>query len=157
MMKILFLCTHNACRSILAESIARQIGSDVWTVASAGSDPAGRVHSDTLVELQARHFPVAGLHSKSWDDVQDFKPDVVITVCDQAAGESCPVWFGRAIKAHWGLPDPTKLADPQERMQGFTQVISTLDFRLSILANTIRKGMPPSEQLAAMLKKLAED
>lgn len=112
-MNILFLCTHNSCRSILAEAITRhlvlQLGnqSDV-VVASAGSSPRSIVHPLTLQYLTQRSVDTKNLQSKSWDDLADFNPDLVITVCDLAAGESCPVWFGRAVKGHWGLPDPTR-------------------------------------------------
>lgn len=111
-LKLLFLCTHNACRSILAESIARSLGEDLWEVASAGSHPAGEVHPATLAALSEHDLPTQALASKSWNDLTDYQPDIVITVCDQAAGESCPIWFGKAVKGHWGLPDPSKEADP---------------------------------------------
>ena len=156
-MKLLFLCTHNACRSVLAESIARHIGGGLWQVASAGSHPAGQVHPDTLSVLTEKHLPLDGLQSKNWDDVSGFNPDIVITVCDQAAGESCPVWFGRAIKAHWGLPDPTKEADADRKRQRFKQVISTLEARLQRLADFVRQEPnATSEQLHATLKQLEE-
>ena len=154
-MKLLFLCTHNACRSVLAESIARHIGQGLWTVASAGSHPAGEIHPDTLTVLMEKNLPTEGLHSKSWDDVSDFNPDVVITVCDQAAGESCPVWFGKAVKAHWGLPDPTKQADTILKRREFEQVISTLETRLQKFATCIRQQPnATAEQLQATIKRL---
>lgn len=154
-MKLLFLCTHNACRSVLAESIARQLGQGVWTVASAGSHPAGKIHPDTLAVLTEKNLPTEGLLSKSWNDVSDFTPDVVITVCDQAAGESCPVWFGKAIKAHWGLPDPTKQTDAILKRSEFEQVISTLKSRLHGFVAFIRQQPnATAQQLQAELKRL---
>lgn len=110
-MNILFLCTHNACRSILAEAIFRHVAAALGVKAqiySAGSAPRGQVHPLTLQYLTDWHINTTGLFSKSWDDLADVAPDLVITVCDQAAGESCPVWFGKAVKAHWSLPDPTR-------------------------------------------------
>ncbi|MCB1755608.1 MAG: arsenate reductase ArsC [Gammaproteobacteria bacterium] len=157
-MKLLFLCTHNACRSVLAESIARQTGEHLWTVASAGSQPAGQVHPDTLAVLIEKKFPVEGLSSKSWDEVSQFTPDAVITVCDQAAGESCPVWFGSAVKAHWGLPDPTKHADPAQRRQLFEDVIATLHSRLDRLAAFLTQTSPvDKDQLQSELQRLGEN
>lgn len=154
-MNILFLCTHNACRSILAESIATQLGDGLWSVASAGSEPAGRVHPNTLKELENRRYPTAALASKSWEAVQHFTPNLVITLCDQTAGEACPVWFGKAVKAHWGLPDPTKETDSAQKQQGFEQIISTLEARLQRLAEFVKQQpCASSEQLQIKLKQL---
>jgi len=154
-MKLLFLCTHNACRSVLAESISRQHGQGLWTVASAGSQPAVHIHPDTLTVLTEKNLPTEGLYSKSWDDVSDFNPDIVITVCDQVAGESCPVWFGKAIKTHWGLPDPTRQTDTTQKRSEFEQVISTLESRLQGFASFIRQQPnATSQQLQAELKRL---
>ncbi|MDO6459492.1 arsenate reductase ArsC [Granulosicoccaceae sp. 1_MG-2023] len=156
-MNILFLCTHNACRSVLAESIARHTGVGLWQVASAGSHPAGRVHPDTLAALREKGLPTDGLSSQSWDELSDFQPDVVITVCDQAAGETCPVWFGKAVKAHWGLPDPTREDDDSKRRQRFDEVISTLERRLQRLAQFISKGAASDrDALQAQLTTLKE-
>ncbi|ABC27416.1 Protein-tyrosine-phosphatase [Hahella chejuensis KCTC 2396] len=157
-MKLLFLCTHNACRSILAESLARQIGAGLWSVASAGSSPAGRIHPDTLAALTERGLPTEGLHSKSWNEVKDFHPDVVITVCDQAAGESCPVWFGQAAKLHWGLPDPSKQTDPQSKRHQFEQVINMLETKLLLLVKVSRQQpSTPKAQWQAELERLEEE
>ncbi|MDQ7049701.1 MAG: arsenate reductase ArsC [Enterobacterales bacterium] len=153
-MNILFLCTHNACRSILAESIANSIGKNLWQAFSAGSTPAGKVHPETIYQLISRHYPVEGLLSKSWDELTDIKPDIVITVCDQAAGEACPVWFGQAIKGYWGLPDPTK-ALPDEREAVFKLVMNTLEQRLLKLADAVNtKSM---EELPSLITRLAKE
>ena len=156
-MNLLFLCTHNACRSVLAESIAQQVGQGLWTVTSAGSHPAGQIHPDTLSMLKNRGFPTQHLYSKSWDEVSNFNPDVVITVCDQASGESCPVWFGKAIKSQWGLPDPTQQSDPTLRRQHFEQLISTLELRLQQLAQIVRRESDISmEHLQLQLARLGD-
>tara|TARA_R110001592_G_scaffold351621_1_gene648889 strand:+ start:442 stop:912 length:471 start_codon:yes stop_codon:yes gene_type:complete len=155
-MKLLFLCTHNACRSIIAESLAKQIGGDIWKVESAGSAPAGHVHPFTLATLKTRLLPTDDLHSKSWEDVQHFQPDIVITVCDQAAGESCLVWFGQAIKGHWGLPDPTKRENFSTKEILMAHVILTLDNHLSLLAEAIKSGVDRS-QISTILKQLSEE
>lgn len=155
-MKLLFLCTHNACRSIIAESLAKQIGGDLWEVKSAGSTPANQVHPFTLSTLKAQRIQTNDLHSKSWEDVQDFLPDIVITVCDQTAGESCPVWFGQAIKAHWGLADPTKQENLSTKEIVMTQIILTLNNKLNLLAEAIKYGVD-TEHLSAILTQLSEE
>ena len=110
-LKILFICTHNRCRSILSEAITNQIAAGLIEAQSAGSHPAEQVHPLTLEYLASCGYDVSGLHSKSWQSMADsFSPDVVIMVCDQAAGESCPLWLGTVPKLHWGLADPSKLA-----------------------------------------------
>lgn len=138
--KVLFLCTHNACRSILAQAIRQEMVSRLaeqtdillWQFASAGSEPAGEVHPQTLLQLARRGYSTEGLSSKSWDVVSDFSPDIVITVCDSAAGETCPLWLGQTLKLHWGLPDPT-LADPVDMDAQFSRVISVLESRINAL------------------------
>lgn len=106
-LRVLFVCTHNRCRSILAEASLRARGGRRVLVQSGGSEPAGAIHPLTLDFLQRQHLPIENLYSKSWNDLGDFMPDVVITVCDSAAREPCPLWLGRAVRAHWGVPDPT--------------------------------------------------
>ena len=115
-MKILYICTHNRCRSILSEAITNHFASDHIQAKSAGSQPAGEVHPLSLRYLNEAGISTEGLQSQSWDDFEYFKPDVVITVCDSAAGEACPVWFGQSIKMHWGLADPSKLEGTEEEI-----------------------------------------
>jgi arsenate reductase len=106
---VLFLCTGNSARSILAEVIMNHLGQGQFMAYSAGSHPRGSVHPLTLDTLQRLHLPTAGLRSKSWEEfAQPGAPqlDFVFTVCDDAAGEVCPVWPGKPITAHWGVPDP---------------------------------------------------
>lgn len=151
-MKILFLCTHNACRSILAEAIFRAealtAGMDI-KVQSAGSAPRGQVHPLTLQYLSAWHIDTTGLYSKSWDDLADYAPDLVITVCDQAAGESCPVWFGNAVKAHWSLPDPSRAAlSPSAQQQEFAALHQALQQRAKALFQATTT--PDSTMLSAI-------
>jgi arsenate reductase len=134
MLKLLFICTHNRCRSILAEAITRHIAGNVFDVRSAGSQPAGVVFDGTLNFLHERGISAEGLHSESWDAHESFKPDVVITVCDNAAGEACPLWMGDAIRVHWGLSDPSKMTDAQAQQQAFTEVADVLTQRIKNLA-----------------------
>jgi len=140
LMKLLFVCTHNRCRSILAEAICRAEAGDVFEVRSAGSQPAGEVYPGTLAFLQQQGIATEGLQSQSWEDFSEFNPQVVITVCDSAAGEGCPMWMGNAIKVHWGLPDPSKETDHQKQQQLFNQVAATLRKRISKLKNIAWQG-----------------
>ncbi len=104
-MNILFLCTGNSCRSILAEATFNTLAPAGWSAQSAGSRPTGAVHPRSLALLTREGIATTGLHSKSWDALPT-KPDVVITVCGSAAGESCPAYLGPVLRAHWGVADP---------------------------------------------------
>lgn len=104
-MHILFLCTGNSCRSILAEATFNQLAPTGWHASSAGSQPTGNVHPRSLALLAREGINTEGLHSKSWDNLTP-APDIVITVCANAAGEACPVYLGKAVRAHWGVADP---------------------------------------------------
>ena len=129
-MKILFICTHNACRSILSEVITRQIAAGRIDVASAGSSPGENVHPLTLEHLRKHGYDAAGLYSKSLEAVREFDPDIVVTVCDSAAGETCPVWLGKAIKTHWSLPDPSGAGGAsREKADAFAAVMATIETR----------------------------
>ena len=137
--KILFVCTHNRCRSILGEVIANTKHSDVFEAYSAGSAPAGEVHPLTLRYLKARDLPVEGLKSQSWDDFEDEGLDLVITVCDSAANEICPLWMGETPRLHWGMPDPSRVeGSEQEVERTFYDVMDALDAKLSELRAMIR-------------------
>jgi arsenate reductase len=115
-MKILFLCTHNRCRSILAEALFNHFAPAGVRGYSAGSEPKGEVHPRTLALLKRKGVATEGLYSKSWDDLADLHPDIVITVCDNAAGEACPIFFGAATKGHWGVPDPSQISGSDEQV-----------------------------------------
>ncbi len=109
MLNVLVLCTGNSARSILGEVLFTSLSEGRVRAFSAGSQPAGRVNPGALAKLEREGHPTEGLRSKSWDEFaadseQPF--DIVITVCDRAAGESCPVWYGTPVTVHWGIPDP---------------------------------------------------
>ena len=107
-MKVLFMCTHNSCRSILSEALFIHLAPEGVEAVSSGSFPSGRVNQRALQTLEAARISTAGLSSKASDAFEGSPPDIVITVCDRAAGEACPIFFGPALKAHWGLADPSE-------------------------------------------------
>ena len=104
-MNVLFLCTGNSCRSILAEATFNHLAPEGWHAMSAGGHPSGTVHSRSLDLLAREGIPTEGLHSKSWDNLPH-TPDIVITVCANAAGETCPAYLGPVLRSHWGVEDP---------------------------------------------------
>ena len=128
-MKLLFICTHNRCRSILAEAITNHVADGSISAASAGSSPQGEVHPSSLVALKRHSIDTNGLRSQSWSDFEDFKADAIITLCDQAASESCAVWFEEAVRVHWGLKDPSKSDNDDE----FDKTIDVLSRRIAAL------------------------
>lgn len=136
---VLFLCTGNSARSILAEAILNRLGAGRFEAHSAGSFPKGAVHPLALDLLQRENHPTATLRSKSWDEfaTADAPPlDFVFTVCDQAAGEACPVWPGQPMTAHWGLPDPAAVdGTPAEQGLAFADTYRRLERRIGAFVN----------------------
>lgn len=136
---VLFLCTGNSARSILAESLLNQRGRGRFVGYSAGSFPKGEVHPLALELLGTMKMPTAGLRSKSWDEFAmpgAPRMDFVFTVCDDAAGEVCPVWPGQPMTAHWGIADPAAVAGSElERRAAFRAAFNELDSRITIFAN----------------------
>ena len=106
-MRVLFMCTANSCRSILSEAMFNHLAPAGFEAVSAGSFPKGQVLPRSLSTLQQAGIAIVSLHSKGNDAFESNPPDIVITVCDKAAGETCPVYFGTALKSHWGLEDPS--------------------------------------------------
>jgi arsenate reductase len=136
---VLFLCTGNSARSILGEALLRHWGRGQFTAFSAGSFPKGDVNPMALALLRSVHLPTAGLRSKSWREFE--KPDApvmdfVITVCDQAASEVCPIWPGQPITAHWGIPDPAAIeGSDAARMAAFKDAYRRLDARIKLFVS----------------------
>jgi arsenate reductase len=133
---ILFLCTGNSARSILAESILNRWGQGQFKALSAGSHPKGEVHPLAIQLLQQLDFPTEGLRSKSWAEFStDQSPhlDFVITVCDKAAGEMCPYWPGQPMTAHWGIPDPAEAEGSElDRKFAFREAFRALETRIKL-------------------------
>jgi arsenate reductase (thioredoxin) len=134
---VLFLCTGNSARSIMAEVLANQSGHGRFTAYSAGSQPRGDVNPMALQVLQEAGFSTGGLRSKPWDEFAGPdapEMDLIITVCDRAAGETCPVWPGQPITAHWGVPDPAAAVGTAEEIhKAFVQAMLVLQQRISLL------------------------
>ena len=133
---VLFLCTGNSARSIMAEAILNRKGKPEFTAYSAGSHPAGRVRTEALKQLEAAHLPTDGLRSKNWDEFAAPgapQMDFVFTVCDNAAREPCPFWPGQPMTAHWGVPDPAAVqGTPEQIARAFRDAFMMLDRRISL-------------------------
>jgi len=133
---VLFLCTGNSARSIMAEAILNQKGYPNFTGYSAGSHPSGKVQPEALKQIDAAGMPTKGLRSKSWDEFA--RPDAprmhfVFTVCDQAAQEMCPIWPGHPLTARWGIPDPAAAVGTNEEIEhAFFEAFTTLDRRIGL-------------------------
>ena len=138
-LNVLFLCTGNSARSIMSEVMMNAMGAPRFRAFSAGSYPTGKVNPFAIELLQKNRLPTDGLRSKSWDEFS--RPgapelDFVFTVCDQAAGEVCPIWPGQPISAHWGVPDPAAVdGTDDEKRRAFFRAYSTLQNRIQLFLN----------------------
>lgn len=136
---VLFLCTGNSARSIMAEAILNHKGGPRFTAFSAGSHASGTVRPEALAQLEVAHIPTAGLRSKTWDEFATPaapKLDFVFTVCDNAAKEVCPIWPGQPMTAHWGVPDPAAAqGTAQEIQRAYRNAFFMLDRRISLFLN----------------------
>ena len=142
---VLFLCTGNSARSIMAEGILNFKGRPNFTAYSAGSHPSGVVRPEALRQLEIAHIPISGLRSKSWDEfAQPGSPkfDFVLTVCDNAAREMCPVWPGQPTTAHWGVPDPAAVRGSTADIErAFCEAFLLLDRRISLFLSVPLKSL----------------
>jgi len=134
---VLFLCTGNTARSILAEAYLNQAGRERFKAHSAGSKPGSAVHPRALALLQKHRIPTDGLRSKNWNEFSSpgaEHMDIVITVCDAAAAEPCPYWPGQPMTAHWGVPDPAAVqGNEEEQQRAFVQAYTTLSNRINLM------------------------
>ena len=153
---VLFLCTGNSARSIIAESILNRVGRGRFNAYSAGSHPTGRVNPHAFTLLKRLNYPTDGLRSKSWSEFAPPSPielDFVFTVCDNAAGEVCPVWPGQPMTAHWGVPDPAAVTGSEaEIAAAFNDTHRMLNNRLSIFVS-----LPIASLNAMSLQKRLDD
>lgn len=142
---VLFLCTGNSARSIMAEAILSRLGAGKFNAYSAGSQPKGEVHPHALRLLERFNFRIGNFRSKSWDEfAQPGAPvlDFVFTVCDNAAGEVCPIWPGQPMTAHWGVPDPASVEGADaEIAAAFIDVYRRLNNRIAIFVNLPFEGL----------------
>lgn len=155
-LNVLFLCTGNSARSIIAESVLSALGREKFRAFSAGSHPAGQLHPLALELLESKHLPTEGLRSKDWAEfATEGAPQLhfVFTVCDRAAGEACPIWPGQPMTAHWGVPDPAEIeGDEETRRKAFFLTWYYLYNRISLFINL------PFDKLDAMaLKKRLQE
>lgn len=136
---VLFICTGNSARSIIAEAVLNHLGAGRFRAYSAGSQPAGQVNPLTIETLQSRKFDTAGLRSKSWDEFATPdapQMDFIFTVCDKAGGESCPLWPGHPVTAHWGFPDPAAVQGSwDDKLKAFATTFREISQRLRIFLN----------------------
>ncbi|MDA0670509.1 MAG: arsenate reductase ArsC [Proteobacteria bacterium] len=126
MINIAFICTHNSCRSIMAEALANALLSKTVIAYSAGSAPSGNINPYALEVLEKNAIDTNGLYSKSIVDLQSIQFDVVITLCGNAKNESCPIWVGKCLKAHWGFDDPSQITDSEKRKKAFDDLFMKL-------------------------------
>ncbi|UJB21083.1 MULTISPECIES: arsenate reductase ArsC [Lysobacter] len=150
---VLFLCTGNSARSIMAEAILNVLGKGRFKAYSAGSHPSGQVQPMARQLAEAIGYDASQIRSKSWDEfAADGAPhmDIVITVCDNAAGEACPIWLGHPALAHWGVPDPVAVAgDEEDRRHAYTAAFATLRRRIELLLSLPLQSL---DRLAAQAK-----
>lgn len=156
--RVLFVCTGNSARSVLAEATLRAWGGARFDAFSAGSQPTGRINPYALDTLAAAGMTTAGLRSKSWDEFsRDEAPpmDLVVTVCDSAASESCPVFFGDFVRTHWGLPDPAAVeGSDAEKRAAFVQAHATIKARVMAFLTMPSETWADREALKVALDRI---
>lgn len=154
-MNILFLCTGNSCRSILAEATFNHLAPAGWRALSAGSQPTGQVHPRSLALLAREGIAIDGYHSKSWTDLP-LTPDIVISVCGSAAGETCPAYLGPVLRSHWGVEDPAHATGTEAQIEAaFATAYRILRARIeALLALPLDELANDSEALGMELERI---
>lgn len=156
--RVLFLCTANCCRSQMAEALLRHRGGERFEVHSAGSHPAGYVHPLVSEAMAALGVPMHEGRSKSWDEFAETRMDVVITLCDSAANEACPVWPGAPLQVHWPLPDPVSIMANKEEVSQFScRVAERLDGLIQELVRMNWREMSGAARKEALLGLVRSD
>jgi arsenate reductase (thioredoxin) len=155
-MNILFLCTGNSCRSILAEATFNHLAPKGMAAMSAGSKPKGEIHPRSLALLASEGISTDGYHSKSWDHLPTV-PDIVITVCGNAAGETCPAYLGNVIRAHWGVEDPDAVSGSEADIQAnFVHAYQVLRNRIEAFLSLDIEALKANNTLQGALDKIGE-
>lgn len=154
-MNVLFLCTGNSCRSLMGEAIFNHLAPEGWHALSAGSKPIGRLNSRAVALLQEKGISTEGCYSKSWNDLP-LVPDIVISVCGNAANESCPAYLGPALRSHWGVEDPAHAEGTEEEVKAaFETAYGILRFRIEcFLALPSELMQSNSERLKAEMDRI---
>ncbi len=153
---ILFLCTANCCRSQMAEAILKHLDSERFEALSAGASPAGYIHPLVPAALEPMGISVIDQHSKSWEDFKDHPPDLLVTVCDSAASEVCPVWPGRPATVHWPLPDPVgTVGSDDEALVAARRVAERIELKIKSMI-ALDWDRLTSENLQQQLEDIAQ-
>lgn len=153
MLNVFVICTGNSCRSVMGEALFNYHGKGRVRAYSAGSHPVGRINQDALSTLKRHGLPTEGYQSQSWEDFEETPMDIVITVCDNAAGEACPAYLGAAVRAHWGVSDPGQVEGSDE------EKIAAFEKTFAILENRVKEMLAlPLEQMSrdALIDRLNE-
>ena len=156
MLNIFVICTGNSCRSVMGEALINQLAQGRVKAFSAGSHPIGRINQGALATLKRHNLQTEGYQSQSWDDFTEQAMDIVITVCDNAAGETCPVYLDSAVKVHWGLVDPGHVkGSDEEIIAAFEETFSIIKQRINSMLALPLETMSPEElttQLNAIVR-----
>jgi arsenate reductase len=156
MLNVLVICTGNSCRSVMGEALFNHLGKGRIKAFSAGSHPIGRINQGALATLKRHDLPTEGYQSQSWDEFEDQPMDIVITVCDNAHGETCPVYLTEAVRAHWGVADPGHVEGTEaEKIAAFEQTFALLKRRIETMLELPLETMPPDE-LTHKLKEIGQ-
>lgn len=146
MLNVFVICTGNSCRSVMGEALFNHHGKGRIQAYSAGSHPIGRINQGALATLKRHDLPTEGYQSESWEDFEHQPMDIVITVCDSAQGETCPVYLTKAVRAHWGVSDPGHVEGSEdEKIAAFEQTFATLELRVKKMLELPLETMPRDE------------
>jgi arsenate reductase len=154
---VLVLCTGNSCRSVMGEALVNRLGAGRFKAYSAGSNPIGRINAGALATLARHNLPTDGYTSKSWEALEGVDFDILIAVCDSAAGETCPVYLSSAIRTNWGVADPGHVeGTPEEVIAAFEATFATLKHRITRLVELPIESMS-REQLSEELDRIGQE
>lgn len=154
---VLVLCTGNSCRSVMGEALVNHLGAGRFKAYSAGSNPIGRINAGALATLARHDLPTEGYTSKSWEALEGIDFDILIAVCDSAAGEACPVYLSSAIRTNWGVADPGHVeGTPEEVIAAFEATFATLKHRITRLVE-LPIGSMSREQLSQELDRIGQE